>query len=409
MITVNGVDLRDLGFVASGRPQLPRLGGERTHIQQIPGRYGGVRMGGQVGDDTLSVTGHISAPDHATLLERIDLLTRVLQGRSVIRLSDYPDREWIGYLQQGPSRAAAIGPAWITRAENVVLSWTVPDPTARSQAEIAQVPGALALGTAPSPLRVEVQNGGVAPITRVVVEAFPDLLRNPGFEEGGAYWTQDTGISYLSDPAGAHSGAGYLEVFQPSGQHLTDQLVQSTGGGIRYFSVSPGDRVEYGLWGQRVSGDGGVRARLEVVDENLANPNFVHSPSITVPEWTLSASAYTVPAGKAAIRFSCNISSGNTTGTTARFDDVYLRILRQGEPQRILEWNGSIAPGALWECDAELLQVLNDGANAIDGLTPASEFPVAEPDPLSGYGHVLVTIEGGGGHTSTVRYRRRWL
>lgn len=544
MITVNGVDLRDLGFVASGRPQLPRLGGERTHVQTIPGRYGGVRMGGQVGDDTLSVTGHISAPDHATLLQRLDLLAGVLQGRSVIRLSDYPDREWVGYLQQGPSRASAIGPAWITRAENIVLQWTIPDPTARGQVEISQVPGALALGTAPSPLRVEVQNGGVAPISRVVVEALPNEIRNadledsvPGYAphwdpspsrnllwptaamehvitsgtviellgggvgtplsvlalapgrdvsggveiecdpgttaEWGVIWYDGVGVEvtrrtaqsadtawtrsergalaipagavsmryYLRrasgtgaarfrlaslnagstvlayaapshvvyDPARAYSGSRYALLTQVAGSTRSAyQRVGAAGGAIRRWPVRPGDRIEFGGRVYREAGDGyGV---IVVTPYDAADVAGTLQPStrVEVAAWTPSHGTYTVPAsGVASIGIRCYLRAETAT-TRARFDDVYLRILRQGESQRILEWNGSVAPGDLWECDAELFRVLNGGANAIDGLTAASEFPVAEPGE-GGYGYVLVTITGGGGHTSTVRYRRRWL
>lgn len=35
-----------------------------------------------------------------------------------------------------------------------------------------------------------------------------NLLRNPGFEEGGAWWQPITGASFLSDPAIAHGGSG---------------------------------------------------------------------------------------------------------------------------------------------------------------------------------------------------------
>jgi hypothetical protein len=324
----------------------------------------------------------------------------------VIRLSDYPDREWVGYLQQGPSRASAIGPAWITRAEGVVLQWSIPDPTGRGQVEISQVPGALALGTAPSPLRVEVQNGGVAPITRVVVEAFRQELRNPGFEEpNGAYWTQGTGISYLSDPEVAYSGRGYCEVVATSGSRDNYQRDEA---GRREIPVEPGDIVEVGTRSQRLAGDGLV----EVVGLiQAANDSYLAAalarPPASATDWLSASASRVVPPTGAFVRFAARVF-GATTPTTARFDDVYLRVLRQSEPRRILEWNGVIAPGALWECDAEIFRVLNGGANAIDGLTPASEFPVASAGE-GGYGYVLVTITGGGGHQTTVRYRRRWL
>lgn len=409
MVTVNGIDLRDLGFVARSRT-LPRLGGERTTVQQIPGRYGGVRMGGAVHDDTLSVEGTISAPDHAMLLQRIDQLSRVLQGRSVIRLSDMPDREWVGYLQQGPSRASAIGPAWITRAEGVVLQWAIPDPTGRGQTEISQVPGALLLGTAPSPLRVEVQNGGTAPITRITVEALSSLLRNPDFEAGGAWWQAGAGRTYRTDPALAHGGTGFLEmVVAASGATLTAAHIDAAAGGsTRFYPVAPGDVVDWGGWARRSVGNGETRFRLLFADADRSYQSLNQTASVAQNAvWTHLAGRVTVPEGVAYVYFQVATLTP-TVATTARFDDVYLQIRKPNELQRLLEWNGSIAPGALWSCDADLFQILNDGANAIDGLTAASEFPVAAPGE-GGYGHVLVTITGGGSHTSTVRYRRRWL
>lgn len=277
MIRVNGVDLRDLGFVARSR-SLPRLGGERSIIQQIPGRIGGVRMGGELHDDTLTVEGYISAPSHSMLLDRIERLSALLRGRCVIQFTDYLDvegleitghsydgpdmlfhlasgREWVGYLQQGPSRATPIGPAWVTRYENVTLQWVLPDPTARARTETTRTgSGTLTLGTAPSPLRITIA-GGTTTLTRAIVRV----------------------------RAGGSSGA----------------------------------------------------------------------------------------------------------------------ILRE------LQWDGSMAAGEALVIDAEMFSVTNAGANAIDGLTAASEFPLASPD--AGADYVEVALTGGAGSTVTVAYRRRWL
>lgn len=255
MINVNGIDLRTLGFVAVRR-RLPRLGGERTTVQQIPGRPGGIRMGGIVEPDTLSVTGWIAGDSHEDLLQRLDLLAATLRGECVIRLDDYPDREWVGWLQRGPSRAVAVGPAWITPVADVTLEWSLPDPSARAQAESTRTgSGAITLGTAPSPIRVEVQNGDAAAITRVRVR---------------------------------------------------------------------------------------VRA-------------------------------------------------GGSSGD----------VLRD------LDWTGQVAAGAELVIDADRFAVTVDDANVIDGLTPESVFPVA--DPARGADYVGVEVTGGGGHQVTVRYRRRWV
>lgn len=72
---------------------------------------------------------------------------------------------------------------------------------------------------------------------------------------------------------------------------------------------------------------------------------------------------------------------------------------------RWLQWDGTLAPPAVWRLDDESYSVTVDGANAIDGLTPDSEFPDA--DPAEGADRVVVTVTGGEAQI-IVRYRRRW-
>lgn len=255
MITVGGVDLTTLGFVPLPR-DLPRLGGERSVVVPVPGAVGGVHLGGRVEPGRIRVEGTVSATDHSALLARLDQLAAQLRGEQTIRFADVTDREWVGRLVQGPSAAGAIGPAWTTRAHAVTLEWTLPDPTARAQTETvgAGTPQALALGTAPSPLRITVTNGATADITQVVVN------------------------------------------------------VRTGGGG--------------------------------------------------------------------------------------------------GPILRSLVWNGVLLQGDALVIDAETFQVTNDGANAIDGLTAASEFPVA--DPADGADTVNIGVTGGGGETRESAYRKRW-
>lgn len=434
MIRVNGVDLRDLGFVARSR-SLPRLGGERSIIQQIPGRIGGVRMGGELHDDTLTVEGYISAPSHSMLLDRIERLSALLRGRCVIQFTDYLDvegleitghsydgpdmlfhlasgREWVGYLQQGPSRTTPIGPAWVTRYENVTLQWVLPDPTARARTETVQRPGALLLGTAPSPLRIEVANGETAKITKIVVEVLRNNLHNPGFEDLGAYWSSATASrEYLDDPALAYTGRGCAQITVTSGggQDAIAQTDNPAGGGPNAFvSVTPGDLITFGVWTYRVSGTGFIRPRIWPYDANKQGlpPWQINGPSRSeTGVWVLSTMDWTVPEGVAFIRYDLQVLNGPTVG---RFDNAFLAIRRPGQPRRILEWHGELGVGETWVCDAETGEVSIDGANAIDGLTAASELPIAAPGP-GGYDYVLVTVTGGGGHETTVQYRRRWL
>lgn len=252
MIVVNGTDLSTLGVLFRQR-SFPSLGGERSALVPIPGRSGGVRMGGSVEPGSLSVEGHWYETDHETARRRLDSLAALLQGENVVRFTDYPDREWVGHFQQAPNRAQFLDPQWISAGGRLTLEWALPDPTARAQAEtsVSGAAPALALGTAPSALTVQVTNGATAAITRVVVD---------------------------------------------------------------------------------------VRA-----------------------------------------------------GTT---------VLRS------LDWSGSLALSATLLIDAGRSQVRIGTANAVQGITSASVFPVA--DPAAGADNVAVAVTGGGGHSITTRYRRRW-
>ena len=169
-MNINGTDLAILGFIVGRGRQLPSMGGEVSRVANIPGRVGGVRLGGELQPDQLIVPGFLEAADHATLLANRDALVELLQGELAIRLDDYADREWVGYLQQ-PTGLQELGADEVATAGQVRLAFLLPDPTARALAE-SNVGGstALALGTAPSPLRVQVANGATAPITQVVVQ-----------------------------------------------------------------------------------------------------------------------------------------------------------------------------------------------------------------------------------------------
>lgn len=98
-----------------------------------------------------------------------------------------------------------------------------------------------------------------------------------------------------------------------------------------------------------------------------------------------------------------------TNGATAPITRVVVRVRDGGGSGTILrelQWDGSVATNDVLVIDASTMQVTNDGANAINGLTAASEFPIA--DPAEGADHVTITVTGGGGHTVNTAYRRRW-
>jgi hypothetical protein len=170
VVIINGTDLTTLGFVAENRG-LPRLLGRETRIVRIPGRLGGVRGGGDVPSTRLEVPGNLIRTSHANLLTAIDNLSAALHGECVIRFSDITDREWIGWLS-AVSRVGATGIDWIGTVAPVTLVFDLPDPTARAQAATTgtSLSPVLALGNAPSPINVSVQNGAGAAITDITVQ-----------------------------------------------------------------------------------------------------------------------------------------------------------------------------------------------------------------------------------------------
>lgn len=98
-----------------------------------------------------------------------------------------------------------------------------------------------------------------------------------------------------------------------------------------------------------------------------------------------------------------------TNGGTAAITQVTVRVRDGGASGTILRelaWSGTLAINDVLVIDAETFEVTNDGANALAGLTAASEFPVADPD--EGADHLTVDITGGGGHVVSRTYRKRW-
>jgi hypothetical protein len=154
-------------------------------------------------------------------------------------------------------------------------------------------------------------------------------LQNVDFEQPGAFWkfypvSGATG-SIKTDSASAHSGTNFAEI-SASASNQKYVAVDSAGKDV-YFPVRPGDVISYGGWVQRVSGSGAVRYNLELYDENKLNPIFVSSgvtPS-TPGQWLLHKASYTVPAGKAYVRFYFSLYNP-TSASVARFDDAFLSI-----------------------------------------------------------------------------------
>lgn len=255
MLVVNGTALSDHGFTGTIR-EVPRLGGERTALVTPPGSLSATRLGATYESGRMSVDGWVKGTSHADLLAKLDAIAALLNNPAgvILGLTDITDREWVGRLQPG-GRAGELGPQQASKHARLSLEFALLGPARAPADTVMAASGALVLGTAPSPLRIEVTNAPNAPITRVIVR----------IRDGGA-------------------------------------------GGL-------------------------------VTQE--------------------------------------------------------------------LQWDGSVDVSEVLVIDAETFSVTNDGANAIGGLTAASDFPT--PDPLSGDDYAEVAITGGAGSTFEVTYRRRWL
>jgi len=152
------------------------------------------------------------------------------------------------------------------------------------------------------------------------------LISNGGFEAGSSFWSWNGSGSatLLTSSSTAHTGSNSYDLKAPSGTHPLLFAADSSGV-AKYFPVTPGDVITFGGWAYRAGGDGLGRYSIAVTDSNKANPSYVaSSPSnVTTASWVLQQATYTVPAGKAFIRFYPEVFNSTVTADM-RFDDAIL-------------------------------------------------------------------------------------
>ena len=159
------------------------------------------------------------------------------------------------------------------------------------------------------------------------MEIFYQSLTNPGFELSPINWHcyGTCSIGNLSGVARTGTHYGDLIASGPGTQPLL--VGADANGSDAYYAVKPGQVVTFSGWGSRVSGDGLSRVVLEATDANKLNPTYLVSTpnNITSIQWTFTTGTYTVPIGKAFVRFYAEIKS-STKSSEVRFDDVILQI-----------------------------------------------------------------------------------
>lgn len=220
MISVDGVRLEGLGFVAQRRT-FPTGTVQRGNALAVPGTVGGVLLGAGSQPGRLVVEGYVSAEAHEGVRPMIDALTRAVQGARVVRFDDIPDREWHGVIE-GTLPGSEIAPQWAGRAAELTLDWTLPDPTAvaRQPTLLRGTDLALVLGSAPSTIRVDVTNGaGATAVTQIVVAvlagglALHTLTWNGSLPAGSAWRVSDQGYRVTTQEANAIDGLTPESVF----------------------------------------------------------------------------------------------------------------------------------------------------------------------------------------------------
>jgi len=149
-------------------------------------------------------------------------------------------------------------------------------------------------------------------------------LLNAGFELGKADWSANSSGSskVVSNASQAHTGSDFAQLTSTPGNHPT---YTATSSGSQYIAVAPGNIITFGGWISLLTGNGNVRWTIQLVDANQANPTYVFTSNATANAWTLLEKTYTVPAGKAWLRFYCEIYN-NTAQAQANFDDAILQI-----------------------------------------------------------------------------------
>jgi len=154
-----------------------------------------------------------------------------------------------------------------------------------------------------------------------------ELIPNPGFELGIEFWKQNTGVSVVTNSSNAHSGNKYLQIVGDTGGQRLSECATETAA-ARYIEVNPGDIVKFGGWIYREGGAQSPVITIEATDKDKASATTTPTAAVTSAAWTKREKYYVVAAGKKYIRFYAEVPSGGASGSTCRFDDMALGIVR---------------------------------------------------------------------------------
>lgn len=154
-------------------------------------------------------------------------------------------------------------------------------------------------------------------------------LKNPGFEDGSAFWALPSGCTVVTDSTKAHSGNQYLQISGAAGVY-TGSTQSDDSGGNSYFEIEEGDVIYFGGWGYRESGDASCRYVIAAYDKDKANANFTVSSAFTTGAWSKRTATYTAPAGKKYVICYAENANDGTITTVCRYDDAFLTVMVPG-------------------------------------------------------------------------------
>ena len=107
------------------------------------------------------------------------------------------------------------------------------------------------------PANVTVTNSDGQSATLAVVQT---PLTNPGFESGssGWIWNSSGAATIVTNSTQAHSGNNFLQLTSQPSNLPSYGAILGTGSSwsSQFLAVNPGDKITFGGWIARISGDG---------------------------------------------------------------------------------------------------------------------------------------------------------
>jgi len=194
-----------------------------------------------------------------------------------------------------------------------------------------------------------------------------NLLFNPSFEQGQAFWESPQG-TVVNNPANAYTGSQYLEITAPAGVQI-NSYQQDDSGNKRPIPVTPGDTIQLSGAMMRVSGDAKVRILIHFV--GTTSYTEISSTSAT---WDYQTITEVAPAGATLMFVFCDILESGTVTTVARYDNLRLSISQVGVITSDNAHKVAISMLPNWNLDIQDSQKLPAGLQPVEGINSRAQL-----------------------------------